>query len=487
MDGKRPKVQVETCAACHSRRGELADYHAGKPFNDQFRLTLIEPGMYYPDGQINDEVYVYGSFLQSKMYQAGVVCTNCHDPHSNTVRTEGNQLCTQCHLDSVFDRPEHHRHEQGSSGAACVNCHMPVKTYMVVDDRHDHGFRIPQPRLTLELGVPNSCNQCHDDKSAQWALDALGSWGISSDIRVENGRVLNAAWSGRTTALPGLLALANQPANPSILRASAVLATQNFPSQETLATIQQLLSSNDPLLRASTVRSMDWVPVAQRYAMLRDLISDDSKSVRMAVARQLLLFPADQLPGSSAKELKTLFQEYLDSMKRNADMPEEQMNLGIFYGATGDPGSAENAYRHALKLSPVYVPAMLNLADLYRANGNDQQAEPLLHRAIELAPDQSHPHHAMGLLMVRQGQLVDAIPYLRTATRADSRNVRYSYVYAIALWETGSKVQAVEELETALERHPGNRELVSALAGYYQQLGEDQKLKQLMQQFEPSN
>jgi predicted CXXCH cytochrome family protein len=485
LDGRQPTVQVETCAACHSRRSELADYHAGKPFSDQYRLALIEPELYFPDGQINDEVYVYGSFLQSKMHQAGVVCTHCHDPHSNAIRTDSDQLCTQCHVNTVFDQPEHHHHDPGSQGAVCVNCHMPLKTYMVVDGRHDHGFRIPEPGLTLELGIPNGCNQCHDDESPQWALDALKSWGVSAGAPGGHARVLNAAWSGQGAALPGLLALAGQPVNSSMLRASAMMALQNFPSQESLAAIQQSLSSDDPLLRASAVQSMDWVPVAQRYAMLRDSIGDDSKSVRMAVARQLSSFPADQLPGSSAKELKTLFQEYLDSMNRNADMPEEQINLGVFYAATGDPVAAEKAYRHALKLSPVYLPALLNLADLYRANGMDQQAQPLLRNAIDLAPDAAAPRHAMGLLMVRQGKLPEALPYLQTAAAADPGNVRFSYVYAVALWEAGEQCQAAEVLESALGRHPGNQELVSALASYYQQLGEEEKLKQLMQQYQP--
>ena len=219
--------------------------------------------------------------------------------------------------------------------------------------------------------------------------------------------------------------------------------------------------------------------------MLRDLITDDIKSVRMTVARQLSAFPADQLPGSSAIELKLLFQEYLDSMKRNADMPEEQMNMGLFYNTTGDPVAAEKAYRTALKLSPMYVPALLNLADLYRASGMEQQAEPLLQRAITLAPDDANSNHAMGLLLVRQGKLAEALPFLQAAASESPWNIRYSYVYAVALWETGSKTRAVEVLESALGRHPGNRELVSALASYYQQLGNDEKLKLLMQQYTP--
>jgi predicted CXXCH cytochrome family protein len=487
VDGKRPSVQVGTCGACHSRRSEIAHYRAGEPFDDQYRLTLVEPGMYYPDGQINDEVYVYGSFIQSKMHQAGVVCTNCHDPHTNKVRAEDNTLCTQCHAASVFDEPDHHHHPLDSPGAACVNCHMPVQTYMVVDDRHDHGFRIPEPRLTLALGVPNTCNQCHQDKDARWAADALASWGVSRDVRAGHAAVLNSAWSGRPDALPGLLALANSPSQPAMLRASAVFATRNFPSRETLAGVQKLLLENDPLLRAAVVSSMDWVPEAQRYAMLRDLIGDKSKSVRLAVARQLAGIPADQLPGPSAAELKKLWQEYLESMRLNADMPEEQMNMGLFFNSTGDTIAAERAYRHALRLAPAYVPALLNLADLYRENEMDSQAEPLLLKAAELAPAEASVQHAMGLLKIRQGALTEALPYLETAARQAPHNTRYGYVFAIAQWETGNRGEAVAELESALERNPDDRDTVSALASYYRQMGAEDKLRLLMERYAPAN
>lgn len=487
IDGSRPTVQVDTCGACHSRRSEISPYQAGQPFDQQYRLALIEPRLYFPDGQINDEVYVYGSFLQSKMYREGVVCSNCHDPHSNRVREDDNTLCTQCHVSSVYDQPEHHHHEPGSTGSDCVNCHMPVKTYMVVDDRHDHSFRIPEPRLTLELGVPNTCNQCHDDKDAQWALSALESWGVSDDVRSGHAAVLSSAWSGQPDALPGLLALASLDSNSSISRSSSIVATQDYPSQEILALLPQWLASSDPLVRTSAVRSMDWVPVAQSYALLRDYIGDDSKSVRMAVARQLSAFPADQLPAPYAAEVKTLLQEYEKSLLLNADMPEEQMSLGNFYSATGDVMGAEKAYRHALRLSPSYVPAMLNLADLYRANDMDQQGEILLLRAVQLEPDQASVQHAMGLLKVRQGSLKEALPYLQAASGMERQNLRYVYVYAVALWETGNRSQAVTELESTLADYPGNRELVSALASYYQQLGEQEKLRQLVERYSPQN
>jgi Flp pilus assembly protein TadD len=207
----------------------------------------------------------------------------------------------------------------------------------------------------------------------------------------------------------------------------------------------------------------------------------------MAVARQLSAFPADQLPAPYAAELKSLWREYENSLLLNADMPEEQMSLGSFYSATGDVMAAEKAYRHALRLSPAYVPAMLNLADLYRENDLDQQGEVLLLQAVQLAPDQASVQHAMGLLKIRQGSLNEAIPYLQAAAEMDRQDLRFVYVYSVALWETGNRKQAITELERTLANSPGNRELVSALASYYQQLGEEEKLRQLLERYSPQN
>ena len=174
LKDKNSKTQIESCAPCHARRQRIyPGFEPGKDFHDHFGLSLLEEHLYHPDGQIDDEVYVYGSFTQSLMYRKGVRCTDCHDPHTTRIKYEGNRLCTQCHLSPKYDVPEHHHHQLGSQGALCVECHMPSKNYMVVDPRRDHSLRPPRPDLTVKLGVPNACNKCHtkEEESAQWAAD----------------------------------------------------------------------------------------------------------------------------------------------------------------------------------------------------------------------------------------------------------------------------------------------------------------------------
>jgi len=472
-DQQRPVQQIEVCAGCHARRSEIDEDHAGKPFDDAYRLALIEPGLYFPDGQILDEVYVYGSFLQSRMYAAGVVCTNCHDPHSNALRVTGNGLCTQCHVSTTYDTEAHHHHAPGAPGAACIDCHMPARTYMVVDDRRDHSFRVPEPRLTLEHGIPNACNRCHQDRDAAWASKALDDWGVSKTVRATHAAVLAAAWEGQRAALPELLALASDQQKPAILRASAVLASGNFSLRETLQAIAQLLYDDDSMIRAAAVRTLDGMPPEQRYALLKALIADRSKSVRTAVARQLADVPPASLPAGEGRALSDLHEEYLQTLRLNSDLPEEQLNLALFYAAAGDPTAAEKAYREALKLSPVFVPALLNLADLYRANGLDAQAEPLLQKAISVAPADAAPQYAMGLLLIRQQRLDAALPYLQKASALQPANARYSYVHGVALWEAGQREQALSTLEAALAEHPDDPDLMAALASYRRQLSEE--------------
>ena len=106
--------ELATCAPCHSRRSLLrAGEPAGRPLLDAYRLALLDEGLYHADGQIDGEVYVYGSFLQSRMQRRGVRCSDCHEPHSLDLRAPRNALCGQSHKASRVDTPTHHFHPVG--------------------------------------------------------------------------------------------------------------------------------------------------------------------------------------------------------------------------------------------------------------------------------------------------------------------------------------------------------------------------------------
>ena len=188
FDAGDPAGEVERCARCHSRRSPVSieDAH-GRPFLDDFNPATLREGLYHADGQILDEVYVYGSFVQRKMSAAGVRCSDCHDPHRLELQATGNAVCTRCHRSAPpaafptliardYDAVSHHFHDTGSDGARCVSCHMPARTYMVVDPRRDHGFRIPRPAVSEVIGAPDACTGCHTDETQTWAAGRAAEW-----------------------------------------------------------------------------------------------------------------------------------------------------------------------------------------------------------------------------------------------------------------------------------------------------------------------
>ncbi|MEZ5501843.1 MAG: multiheme c-type cytochrome [Halioglobus sp.] len=466
-------AQIDSCGRCHSRRGTLGDYHYGADLLDTHRLALPQWPLYYPDGQIRDEDYVYGSFVQSKMHQAGVVCSNCHEPHSTKLRAPGNGVCAQCHEAAHYDTPQHHHHEAGSTGALCANCHMPETTYMGVDARRDHSMRIPRPDLSAVMGTPNACTQCHQDKDAPWALQALRQWGVQfRDTGTHPARAFQRIAQGDNRVVPQLAQIAGDTNTAPIWRATAMEALGQVGGREALQAATQILYDDEPLLRVSTVRALDFLPLQQRLQLLDHLIEDPVTAVRMEVAASLAGVPLDQIPPAQAARLRKLFDEYVAILRQDADMPGAQLQLGIFYVTRGDGKAAEAAYREALALNPQLIPAYLNLADLLRSQSKDQQARELLLQALAVAPENGPTLHALGLLETRSGQPDLALQYLKKAAELETEGTRHRFVYAIALHDLGHPSEAIGQLQALLRSVPHSEEVLLALSNYSAELGQ---------------
>jgi predicted CXXCH cytochrome family protein len=464
--------QIEACGRCHSRRGTLGDYEYGKDLLDTHRLSLLEAPLYHPDGQILDEVYVHGSFLQSKMYQAGVVCSNCHEPHSNRLRAPGNGVCAQCHRADTYDSEQHHHHPESSAGAQCANCHMPETTYMEVDPRRDHSLRIPRPDLSVVIGTPNACNQCHSDRDAEWALQKLREWGtVFRDTASHPARALEQARRGDGRAVPQLAELAMAADQPAIWRATALVALGDFANRQAYEAAVQMLDSDDPLLRMAAVRALEFVPRQQLLGLLGKHFEDPSLAVRMEIARVLADLPLAQVDKASAAQLHTLFDQYLAVLAQHTDMPGIQLQLGVFFTNRQLWEPAELAYRRALQLNPQFLPALLNLADLYRALGREEEARDVLQQAIEIAPEQGGSHHALGLLETRAGNTSLAMASLERAAELEDVGIRHRYVYAIALHDNGELGKSIEILKRLNRSAPENPDLLLALVTYSREAG----------------
>lgn len=458
--------QLQVCAGCHSRRAELQQPDTARNFFDDYSISPLLEGRYFADGQMREEVYVTGSFLQSRMHANHVSCTNCHEPHSGKLRLAGNALCLQCHQAPKYQTQEHFFHRPDSPGGQCVNCHMPQRTYMGVDVRRDHSFRVPDPIASVQFGVPNTCTQCHQDKSDKWAADFITKRTGRKLPYYAQTTLLSAARKSEAAVSPRLLQYAQDPSRPAILRATALLESGRFPSPQQLDAISTALQSPDPLIRVGAVSALGDVDSQERLKRLKLLLADPVKAVRMAVAQQLADVPLATAPAQLQAALGKLFDEYRESLLYNADMPESLSNLGLFQAAQGDLAIAEKSLQQARRLAPRYLPALLNLADIYRAQYRDDLAEALLREALGDYPDSADARQSLGLLLVRTGRTQESLPLFEQASRMAPDNARYALTYALALVETGKRAEGIEVLRAATRRFPGNVALQQALKGY---------------------
>jgi Tfp pilus assembly protein PilF len=467
-------AELDTCAACHSRRRVIVrDAVPGSPLLDSYAPADLEPGLYHADGQIDGEVFEYGSFVQSRMHHAGVTCSDCHDPHSLTLRAEGNGLCGQCHMSAKFDTTEHHHHQPASAGAQCINCHMPTKTYMVVDRRRDHSFRVPRPDLSVSFDTPNACTQCHTDQTAHWAARAVAAWYPQGRQSQQHyATALNAGRAGALDAERQLDRLILDRGQPEIARASALLLLPGYVTPASESAIKAAIADPSALLRSAVPRALPPVPSRTVVQAVAPLLSDPIRAVRIETAR--VLAGAD--PNAMTPEQRSAFdsanRELVAAEMVDADRPEAHLNLGLLDLRHRQPSEAEAEYRTALRLDPNFVPALANLADLDRMRGQDQQGAELLHKALDVEPNNADVRHSLGLLLVRQHSYAEALEQLRRATELAPDNVRYAYVYAIALNSTGAAPQAIALLERTHQLHPADPDILSALVSVARDRGD---------------
>ncbi|MCW5803941.1 MAG: tetratricopeptide repeat protein [Deltaproteobacteria bacterium] len=467
----RPRAterEIEMCARCHARRGVIhEDSVHGQPVGDDYRIALLDDGLYFPDGQIRDEVYEYGSFVQSRMYAEGVTCSDCHDPHRGTLREPGDGVCLRCH-DASYATEKHHFHAASSAGARCTSCHMPTRTYMVVDARHDHSIRVPAPALSEQLGVPNACNGCHADRSAAWAARTVERWyGHAPSGHQRFAEALAAAARGAPESHGLLMDVIADRRQPAIARASAIARLDAPAAPATLPRLREALGDASPLVRGATVRAL----AGTDPHAIAPLLEDPVRAVRLEAAEALAGVPADLLPDARRGPLERAIGELVATHELNGDRPEAHLALATLHGRRKDLARAEAELARALAIDPAFTPAAVNLADLYRTMGRDADAERVLRGALVRAPDHAAVLHALGLVLVRGRRLPEALEALGRAARA-SDEPRYGYVFAVALHDGGRRVEALRELERVIRHRPNDRLTLGALVAFHREAGD---------------
>ncbi|MBO9445007.1 cytochrome c3 family protein [Ruegeria sp. R14_0] len=392
------EVEIQQCAGCHSRREAHGDGNPlpGTPFHDAYNLAVLRPGLYHPDGQILDEVYVYGSFLQSKMYDRGVGCMDCHNPHSASLKADGNGVCTQCHSPAAnprfptlsakeYDSPEHHHHPDGSKGAQCKTCHMIERVYMGVDGRRDHSFRIPRPDLGLGQ---DTCTDCHQDQDQDWAAQQIAGWFPDSAHREPHfGSAFQAATLGVADGPEDLLGIATDMDQPGIIRATAAYLLQPYGSADVAAQTVGLLTDEDPLVRANAAPLQRQASLPDQVQRLEPLLSDPLRNVRISAAKEFLNIPPQALSRTQQQASGQAMSEWQMAISNRLDFPETHLVLGGMALTFRNARAAEQAFQEVVTLDPQRAEAWPMLVQLAQINRGAQAAREVLKQGLEIIPD----------------------------------------------------------------------------------------------------
>ncbi len=490
---------VELCAPCHSRRGAIADdTHVKADLLDKYLPSLLSEGLYYADGQIEDEVYVYGSFTQSKMYRHDVRCSDCHDVHTIQLVKEGNDLCLQCHRAALYDSKEHHFHKshdeagepilsaQGNilfdvgSGSECVQCHMPGRTYMGVDYRPDHSFRIPDPVLAAEIGAPDACLRCHITEDSAWSQEAVQKW-YGPGQKPHYGSILARARRGEMAVEGDLLQLANDPLYPVNVRATALSMLAAYPGDKSTQILETALLDEEALIRRTAVATIILPDRASLADKLIPMLYDPVRTVRIEAANQLAGELEEYLDDEHREIFQSVLKEYIAAEEYSADFAASRHNLANLYSAMNQPEEALLQYQQAIRIDDQFYPAKVNLAILYSQRGQNEQAESLLREVVTDNPDLYEAAYSLGLLLVEMQQYTEAVNFLQKAATGLPERSRIHYNLGLLYAFVQNPADAENELRRALDLEPQNLDFQYALADFYLKRGRFEQARPIVE------
>ncbi|NVK24177.1 MAG: hypothetical protein HWE10_04555, partial [Gammaproteobacteria bacterium] len=440
---------MNTCFSCHALRAPLTDgFEPNQHIMDQFTPSLLAPPLYHADGQIKEEVYVYGSFLQSKMYDEGVTCIDCHDAHSMKVKSQTNGLCLQCHSAQTYQQEQHIRHPLDSAGAQCVNCHMPETTYMGVDARRDHSFRIPRPDLSIKYDTPNACINCHQDQSNTWAANALTQWHGQPEPVDKSQQHFMQLMHNRTLPLEQHLALINDEDMPEIKRASALAMLPYSTNMLTEYVVSKWITSEYPLIRLAVAQVGNLLADEDLLKSYKTLLDDKYKAVRVAAANQMV---AIGLEDSSS--FNKAFKELLASNENTSWRGEGLFNQSLVDLAAQQEQAAIYKLEQSIKLDPYFVSSYVNLADIYRRLQLLDKEAAVYNKALNKVTKSAELHYAYGMFLIRSNDKPASIEQFKLAMKFDSENPQYAYLYFLALDAVGKTQLALVQLKQVFNKY----------------------------------
>ncbi len=472
--GQRNEEQLSGCVQCHARRMEISQrFIASTEALDNFIPNLPTTEHYHPDGQIREEAYEYGSFTQSKMYHRGVKCSDCHNPHTGRISLAGNKLCLQCHK-ADYDSPQHHFHAANTDGAQCVNCHMPAHVYMGNDSRLDHSFRVPRPDQSAQYDTPNACNQCHADRSAKWAADAVVKW-YGAERKHHYSDDLIPGSMLHENSFSHLQKLLGDTSATEMVRATAINYLGEILTDESIHAIKTCLHDTIAMVRYEAVTALSNFPHERWVSDITPLLNDPVRAVRISAANALSVAPQSAFDKNSSPSFASTHNELMDFLHHQSDFATGNIMLGDYYFKTGDNQNAEKYYLRTLKIDSLANYARLNLSSAYNAEGKNAEALAILREAFAVDPQNPRISYNLALLHAELGEKSEALKYFELTRKLNYAYDRFYYNYALYQQQLDDKQKAELLFNEGLKLFPDSEPLNYGAAYFFLQTKRKEK------------
>lgn len=459
-------LQLNTCAPCHARKTDLSkDLIRSEEIMDNMIPQIIDNQFYFADGQIKDEDYEYGSFVQSKMFHNGVRCSSCHNPHSGKLLAVDNQLCMNCH-DPKYNSKQHHFHVVNTESSKCINCHMQQRTYMGNDHRRDHSFRVPRPDQSIVYNTPNTCTSCHKQKNAKWAADAIIKWyGPKRSYHFSDDLLPGSLLNDKSEK--HLVKLLGDTLQPEIVRATAVFYLSSLHTTVSVKLLMEMLNDNQAMVRYHALRGLAnfspqlWQQVA--YTKL----SDPVRAVRIAAADLYHQIPEQSIPGSYKMAFQQADEENRKYLNYQTDFAAGNVMLADYQLQGGEHVRAVENYIRGLSKDSLMNYARFNLSSAYNMLGKNNEALQVLKDVAAIDPGNERVYYKLGLLYFEMGNVDAAIASFQQGVERKAANVSLYYNYGLVLQQEGKLIDAEKILKKGYAIDPLATNINYALAYFY--------------------
>jgi len=418
----------------------------GTKFEDQYLIQNLTNNYYHGDGQVKDEDYVYGSFLQSKMYANGVKCNDCHNVHTLKLKFEGNKLCLQCHVPAKYEAENHYFHEFNTASSLCINCHK--------------------------------------DKTNQWAANIIEEkFGNKRAPHFSDNLLLSAQLHLTNTQRSQLDDFINDLNYPKIARATSI-GNLDFTTTEQYKTLLTALKDSSAIVRYNALLKFRILTPQDRLPIALEHMKDSAKIVRIAAVQLMVGLDENTLSGVAKSNFITTRNELETMLFSNADFSIGRLQLGDYYLQKNDVNNAIKHYEIALKKDSLLLPVFSNLATAYSLNKDFDNANKTLDNWILLDLEISRPHFIKGLLNFEQKNDIVAISELKIAIQINPNDTRSLYNLATYYFQNKKDLNLSENyIKNALKVAPENQDYNYLLALVYQAQGKMNQAKTIMKRF----